>query len=88
MVDVSGDLLGVGYLLTGVAAVIQAVRNGRKIKATSDKVDHVVAQVTTSNGHTLGELVEGNEARRLIEAGSGDLAASDGHPAWWHGSAQ
>lgn len=73
-------------MLTGLAAVITALHNGRKIKATAAKVDTVAAQVATSNGHTLGELVEGNETRRLVEAASGDLTAADGHPEWWNGA--
>jgi hypothetical protein len=72
-------MFGAGALLSGAAALVSALRNGRKIDRTTEKVEHVAKQVATSNGHTLGELVEGNEARRLVEAASDDLAAPDGH---------
>jgi hypothetical protein len=77
VIDVGGDALGLGYLLTGAAALVTALRNGRKIKATSDKVDSVAAQVATSNGKTIGAMVEGSENRHLLSAVSGDLTAAE-----------
>lgn len=87
MVDVSGDLLGLGYLCTGVAALVTALRNGRRLKATNAKVDHVSQQVTTSNGKTLAAIVEGNEAEHVAQLASDDLVRSDGHlrRGWWSG---
>lgn len=59
------DLVGLGALISatcaGIVSIIVAVRQGQ----ISTKVEETHAAVSTANGHTLGELVEGQEARSI-----------------------
>ena len=50
--------ISAGPTLTGVAAIIMALR-------TSRKVDDVHTEVKTLNGKTIAELIEAVENRRL-----------------------
>lgn len=77
MLDLGSVLFGAGGLLSGAAALVTALRTGRKLRAVDDKVGHVAAQVTTSNGKTLAAIVEGTDDRRILAAPSGDLTASE-----------
>jgi hypothetical protein len=43
-----------------VATAIIAGRNGKRLNDTKQKVQDVHDEVSTSNGHTLGQLVEQN----------------------------
>lgn len=58
--------------LSGLATMIGAV-NRRTITTTETKVEKVHAEVATSNGNTLGELVEQN----LAPSADGTVAVRD-----------
>jgi hypothetical protein len=57
------DWYGIAALVaasfSGINTLLGSI-NRRTAKATEKKVENVHAEVSTSNGHTLGELVEQN----------------------------
>lgn len=61
------------------AAIITAVSR-RTVKATESKVDRVHNEVQTSNGHTLGQLIEQNLPPTLDDSPAPVRVAND-HPA-------
>lgn len=59
------DAAAWGALIASTAAALVSIIVAIRQPAIGQKVDEVHAAVSTSNGHTLGELVEGNEARSV-----------------------
>lgn len=57
--------VGIATCITATAAAVVSIIVALRQPAIGKKVDEVHAAVSTSNGHTLGELVEGNEARSV-----------------------
>lgn len=55
--DYAGIIGIIGAVTAGVVSIVNAW-NGRKV---AQKVDEVHAAVSTSNGRTLGEIVEAND---------------------------
>lgn len=60
---IGADFVGLGALISATCAGIVSIVVALRQSNVSAKVDEVHAQVATSNGHTLGELVEKNEQR-------------------------
>lgn len=59
------DYVGIATCITATAAAVVSIIVAVRQVGTVKKVEEVHAAVSTANGHTLGELVEGNEARAV-----------------------
>lgn len=71
MMIAATDYIGLGALITATAAAIVSIIVALRQNPIARKVDDVHEAVKTSNGTTIGEIVEANDLR--------DLPAVDGH---------
>lgn len=62
------DYVGVGALVSSITAGIVAIIVALRQTSTHAQIADVQHSVTTSNGQTIGELVESNEIRRVEAA--------------------
>ncbi len=63
-------------LVSALAALVTALRNGRKIDAVHKEVHTVNGQ----SAQTIGELISESEARRINGESSARLHSGDGTP--------
>lgn len=61
----STDLVGLGALISAIAAAVVSIIVALQQKPIAAKVEEVRSQVATGNGGTLGDIVEGNDLRYL-----------------------
>lgn len=61
----AADYVGIATCITATAAAVVSIVVAVRQPRIGQKLDEVHAAVSTSNGHTLGELVEGNEQRAV-----------------------
>jgi len=59
----AADYVGIAGLITSTGAVITSIIVAIRQSETHYKLDAVSKQVETSNGETLGEIVEANDLR-------------------------
>lgn len=57
------DYVGLGALISATCAGVVSIVVALQGRTTGARVEEVHAAVSTSNGHTIGELVEKNEER-------------------------
>lgn len=60
------DYVGIATCITATAAAVVSIIVALRQPKIAKRVEEVHAAVSTANGHTIGELVEGNEARAVI----------------------
>lgn len=60
---IATDYVGLGALISATGAAIVSIIVALKQRPLAAKVEEVHTQVTTSNGETLAQLVEKNDAR-------------------------
>ena len=58
------DYVGIATVISATAAAVVSVIVALRQGTTQAKVDAVHAEVKTSNGQTLGEIVEANDLRK------------------------
>lgn len=69
------DYIGLGTLITAAGATIVSIIVALRQTTTHAQLTDVKSAVTTSNGATLGELAETNQARNVAKD-----AAAEGTP--------
>lgn len=59
------DYVGIGTLVAAIGAAIVSIIVALRQPIIGAQVKDVREQVGTTNGHTIGQLIEGNEARKI-----------------------
>lgn len=60
----AADYVGIAGLITSTGAVIVSILVAVKQTGTNQRVDDVHDQLRTSNGRTIGEVIEANDLRK------------------------
>lgn len=61
----AADYAGIGALITSTGAAITGIVVAFRQQTTHAKLDTVQREVKTSNGETLGQIIEANDLRAL-----------------------
>lgn len=69
LVGLAAVLTAVGVITGQVLAFLSQRRTHQAVEYVSAQVGHVDDAVKTSNGQTVGEIIEANEVRREVANG-------------------
>lgn len=61
---IAADLVGIGSLVGTCGTVVIGIIVALRQQGTNGRVEQVHEAVKTSNGQTVGEIIEANEVRR------------------------
>lgn len=68
------DYVGLGALITSTGTIVIGIIVALRQTTTHEQLDSVKSAVTTSNGHTLGELADKNEQRNVAQDEASEVA--------------